>query len=149
MASRYSRRGTVIGMLVAGAIVGAPKFPALAAESMSDIYGYSPAVKANGLVFISGVFGAEPDGTIPKDPGKQFKLAFAELGNVLKTEGLGPEDIVEITSFHVRYPRYMDAFMKAKTEFLHGNKPAWTAIGAAALGTPETLVEIKAVAKAR
>jgi enamine deaminase RidA (YjgF/YER057c/UK114 family) len=144
-----SRRRVVAGMLVAAMVVLGLNGASSAAESLSDTYGYSPAVKANGLVFISGVFGAEQDGTIPKDPEKQFRLAFAELGNVLKAEGLGPEDIVEMTSFHVRYPQYMDAFMRAKTEFLHGNKPAWTAIGAAALGTPETLVEIKAVAKAR
>jgi enamine deaminase RidA (YjgF/YER057c/UK114 family) len=144
-----SRRRVVAGILGAATAVLGLCATASAAESFSDTYGYSPAVKANGLVFISGVFGAEQDGTVPKDPEKQFRLAFAELGNVLKAQGLGPEDIVEMTSFHVLYPQHMDAFMKAKTEFLHGNKPAWTAIGAAALGTPETLVEIKAVAKAR
>ena len=134
------------GLFGAIAVLGASA-AVLAADNMSDTYGYSPAVKANGFVFISGVFGADKDGTVPKDPEKQFKLAFAELGNVLRAQGLGPEDIVEMTSFHAHYPKNMDAFMKIKSEFLQGNKPAWTAIGAAALGTPETFVEIKAVAK--
>jgi enamine deaminase RidA (YjgF/YER057c/UK114 family) len=72
--------------------------------------------------------------------------AANEAASMQKMQEIGAE---AFTSHCVRYPQFMDAFMKAKTEFLRGNKPAWTAIGAAALGTPETLVEIKAVAKAR
>jgi enamine deaminase RidA (YjgF/YER057c/UK114 family) len=116
-------------------------------DQMAAMYGFSPAVRAGGLLFCSGYFGSEPDGTVPTDPERQYRLAFAGLGGVLKAEGCRPADLVELVTYHTSYPSHMDVFMQVKAEFLGGARPAWTAIGVAALGTPETLVEIRAVAR--
>ncbi len=119
---------------------------------MSDIvnasdYGFSPAVRTGDLLFCSGQIGIEADGSIPDDAAKQYALAFAALGKLLETEGCAVADIVELTTFHTDYPNHMDVFMKEKSRFLGKALPAWTAVGVAALGYPETLVEIKAIAK--
>ena len=65
---------------------------------MAKAYGYSPAVRAGGLLFCSGVFGAEPDGVVPVDPARQYRLAFEALGELLASEGCGPADLVELVS---------------------------------------------------
>ena len=110
-------------------------------------YGFLPAVRSNGLLFCSGQVGLESDGSVPTDPARQYELAFAALDRVLKAEGCSAADVVEITSFHTNYPSNMEAFMKAKFKFQGKTLPAWTAVGVAALGYPDSLVEIKAIAK--
>lgn len=112
-------------------------------------YGYSPAKRAGPLVFISGCTGMNENGETPTNPAEQYKLMFENMRAVLKSEGLGPEDLVELVSYHTNYPSLMEEFMAAKSQFLGSALPAWTAIGAASLGAPETLVEVKAVALAR
>lgn len=117
-------------------------------SNMAAAYGYSEAKKACGLIFLSGQVGGDHEGNVPSDPATQFKLAFAALGRVLAAEGRTPADLVELSSFHTDYPNHMEQFMQAKAEFLGGALPSWTAIGVASLGTPDTLVEIKAIATA-
>ena len=115
----------------------------------SQDFGFSPAVRAGDLLFVSGQVGLEPDGTVPKDPERQFTLAFAALGKVLREAGCDAGDIVELMSFHTNYPAQMDIFLKVKAAFQGRALPAWTAVGVAALGYPDTLVEIKAIAGVR
>lgn len=116
---------------------------------MSEEYGFSAAVRSEGHLFCSGQIGIADDGTVPEDPATQYALAFAALEKVLATEGCTAADIVDLTSFHTHYPSHMDVFMEQKAKFLGTVRPAWTAIGVAALGFPESLVEIKAIAKIR
>ncbi len=113
----------------------------------AERYRYSDAVRAGDLVFCSGQVGFDDDGVAPADPATQYRLAFASLRRILAEHDCGPEDIVDLTSFHTGYPAHMAEFMTAKAEFQGDGRPAWTAVGVAALGTPETLVEIKAVAR--
>lgn len=112
-------------------------------------HGFSDAVRAGGLLFCSGQIGVEADGTIPADPRHQFELAFKALERVLNAQGCNAADIVDLTSFHVDYPNHMEAFMQEKSRFLGKSCPAWTAIGVARLGYPQSLVEIKAIARTK
>lgn len=111
--------------------------------------GFSDAVRVGDLLFCSGQIGVEADGTVPADPRQQYELAFKALGNVLSAHGCTSSDIVDLTSFHVDYPNHMEAFMGEKARFLGKSCPAWTAIGVAQLGYPQSLVEIKAIARAK
>lgn len=116
-------------------------------KDMADQYGYSDAVRSGDLVFCSGQVGLDEDGKPPLDPEQQFRRAFAAVARVLAEAGCQPADVVDLTSFHTRYPENMTAFMAAKAAFQQGSKPAWTAVGVAALGMPDTLVELKAIAR--
>ncbi|WP_182358857.1 RidA family protein [Tomitella gaofuii] len=113
----------------------------------TELYKYSDAVRSGDLVFCSGQTGLDEHGAAPADPAEQYRLAFASLRRVLAEQGCRPEDVVDLTSFHTHYPEHMAEFMAAKAEFQGDGRPAWTAIGVAALGTPETLVEVKATAR--
>lgn len=109
-------------------------------------YGYCEARIAGRILFCSGQIGIEVDGSVPPDPSRQYELAFAALGEVLRRHGCGAGDIVDLTSFHVGYPAHMDGFIAAKSAFMQGENTCWTAIGVSALGHPGSIVEIKAVA---
>ena len=122
--------------------------PETARKDWPEQLQYSEFVRGGDLVFISGQVGTDPDGNPPADPAVQYKLAFSTLGAVLEKAGLNPVDIVDLTTFHTAYPDHMAEFMAAKAEFQGHARPAWTAVGVASLGTPGTLVEIKAVARA-
>ncbi len=119
----------------------------MVSEEQAAAYGFSQAVRAGELLFCAGQVGEEADGTVPSDPARQFRLAFEALRQVLARHGLEAADIVDLTSFHVGYPAHMEEFAAEKTRFLGDARPAWTAIGVAALGYPQTLVEVKAIAR--
>lgn len=116
-------------------------------EGMANQFGYSDAVRSGDLVFCSGQVGLDEDGTPPVDPEQQFRRAFAALERVLADAGCQPSDVVDLTSFHTNYPENMRVFMQVKADFQRGSTPAWTAVGVAALGMADTLVELKAIAR--
>ncbi len=109
---------------------------------------FSQALRAGDLVFCSGQTGIAADGSTPADPAEQYALAFDSLRKVLADVGCVPEDVVDLTSFHIDYPQHMQEFIAAKAAFHGDARPAWTAIGVAKLGTPGALVEVKAIARA-
>ena len=113
-------------------------------EQFPDIYNYMPYVKAGDLVFFSGIIASNADGA---DPATHYRIAFEALDAALASAGLTKAHLIDLTTFHVRYPEHMAEFMQAKHDYLCEVKTCWTAIGVAALGTPETLFEIKAIAR--
>ncbi len=110
-------------------------------------HGFCQARQAGDLLFCSGQIGLDADGAVPAQPEDQFAAAFAALSRVLAQHGCTMDDVVDLTTFHVGYPANMPAFMSAMGAAMPGPQPAWTAIGVAALGYPDTLVELKAVAR--
>lgn len=123
--------------------------PTFGGNKVFDLFKYSPAVRAGGLVFIAGQVGIRPDGTVPDSAMDQIRLAFTRLGAILKHEGLGFEDLVELVSYHVRIDEQLTTFREIKDEFITRDFPAWTILGIASLARPNLLIEIKAVAAAR
>ncbi len=111
-----------------------------------DLFQYSPAVKAGGLVFIAGQVGIRSDGTVPDSAEEQIDLAFKRLGAILAHEGLAFEDLVELVSYHVRIDEQLTTFREVKERYIKRDFPAWTILGVASLARPNLLIEIKAVA---
>ncbi|QHF03395.1 MULTISPECIES: RidA family protein [Pseudomonas syringae group] len=62
---------------------------------------YSPAVRANGLLFVSGQVGSREDGSPEPDLDKQVQLAFRNLNAVLEAAGCTFDDIQDVTLFIV------------------------------------------------
>lgn len=123
--------------------------PTFGSNKVFDLFNYSPAVKAGGLVFIAGQVGLRADGTVPETAEEQIRVAFQRLGAILKHEGLGFEDLVELVSYHVRIDEQLATFREVKDEFIKRDFPAWTILGIASLARPNLLIEIKAVAAAK
>ena len=120
-----------------------------ASASAFDKYGYSPAVRAGGLLFMAGVVGFRADGTLPESAAEQGELAFRRIAEILRLEGLGMEDLVEVVSYHVDLPANLAAFMPVKERHFKRPFPAWTILGVAALALPELKIEIRCTAALR
>ena len=109
-------------------------------------YGYAAAVRAGGLLFIAGVVGFRPDGTIPASVAEQSELALRRTQELLRLDGLAMSDLVEVVSYHVDLEKNLPDFMPAKERYFEKPFPAWTIIGIQALALPELKVEIRSVA---
>jgi len=114
-----------------------------------DLFQYSPAVTANGLVFIAGQIGLRADGSIPEDPKEQIDVAFKRIEAILNHLGLDFTDVIELVSYHVNVGSNLADFRSVKERYIRSDFPAWTILGIAALARPELIVEIKVVAATR
>ncbi|MBW1849251.1 MAG: RidA family protein [Deltaproteobacteria bacterium] len=110
---------------------------------------FSQAVKSGGLLVCSGQIGTNPDYSIPESAEDEFRNAWKAVAVVLKEAGLGFEDIIECTTYHVGLNEHMRAFMKIRDEVLSEPWPAWTAIGISELAMPGARVEIRVIAQIR
>ncbi len=108
---------------------------------------FSQAAKSNGLLICSGQIGTNSDHSLPESAEDEFRNAWQSVGQVLKEAGLGYEDIVEYTSYHVNLGKNIQAFMKTRDEVLTEPWPAWTAIGISELAMPGARVEIRVIAQ--
>ncbi|WP_421418920.1 RidA family protein [Agrobacterium tumefaciens] len=114
-----------------------------------DRFGYAPAVKAGGLLFISGQIALRADGSCPEDIKEQVDIVFQRTIEILRWNGLTEDDLVEIYSYHVDLPNNFGQFVEVKNRYLTSNFPAWTALGIAALGLPELKIEMRSIAAFR
>ena len=55
----------------------------------SDTIKLSPGLVSGGHVFLTGMTGSSPDGTMPERLEDQFRQAFEKIGAVLREAGLG------------------------------------------------------------
>lgn len=118
-------------------------------KSAYQRFHYSQAVKSAGLLVCSGQIGTKPDHSVPESAEEEFRNAWAAVGTVLKEAGLGFEDIIEYTSYHVDFNRHIRSFLKIRDEVLSEPWPAWTAIGITELAVPGARAEIRVIAQLR
>ena len=62
---------------------------------------YSPAIRSNGLLFVSGQVGSRPDGSPEPELDAQVRLAFSNLNAILAEAGLTFDDVIDVTVFMV------------------------------------------------
>lgn len=62
---------------------------------------YSPAVRANGLLFVSGQVGSREDGSPEPEFEAQVRRAFDNLDAVLTAAGCSFDDVIDVTVFMV------------------------------------------------
>ncbi|HUH40306.1 MAG TPA: RidA family protein [Castellaniella sp.] len=123
--------------------------PVFGGNKVFDLFNYAPAVRAHGFVFIAGQVGLRPDGSVPDTADEQIRLAFQRLEAILKYEGLGFEDLVELVSYHVNIDDQLSVFREIKDQYIGTQCPAWTILGVQALARDTLLIEIKATAATR
>lgn len=116
---------------------------------MYDNFHFSEATRSNGFLFCSGVIGTGKGGEIPEDIKQEFRNAWEGIGRLLSASGIGYEDILEYTSYHVGLHTTVSDFMAVRDEFLSEPWPAWTAIGITELAIPGAHVEVRVTAKLR
>ena len=62
---------------------------------------YSPAVRANGLLFVSGQVGSREDGSPEPELDAQVRRAFDNLNAILTAANCSFDDVVDVTVFIV------------------------------------------------
>lgn len=100
------------------------------------------------LLFISGQLGVRPDGTTPPTIAEQADQVFSNIIALLQAHGLGPTDIVKLTTFMVA-GHDGDAVRAARLKHLGSHRPASTAVFVSELVDPAWFVEVEAIAAKR
>ena len=108
---------------------------------------FSQAVKADNLVFCSGVIGTGPDGKLPESLEDEFRAAFEGVKDVLAEAGSALSNVVEMTTYHVDMAATIQTFFAVRDEYLSAPWCAWSAIGISSLAVAGAHVEIRVVAK--
>ena len=106
----------------------------------------SPGMISGDHVFLTGMTGSLPDGSMPENPAVQFRSAFDKIAAVLAAVDLDLNAVVEMTSYHIDLQRHFDQFDAGRLNMLSAPYPAWTAVEVAGLRRQGALVEIRAVA---
>ena len=120
-------------------------FPA-GRQALYEHHRYSPAVRADGFLFVSGQVGSREDGSPEPDFEAQVRLAFANLQATLRAAGCSLDDIVDVTTFHTDPERQFDIVLAVKNDiFPQAPYPSWTALGVTWLAGFD--FEIKVVAR--
>lgn len=108
---------------------------------------YSPAVRSNGFLFVSGQVGSLPDGTPEPELQAQVRLAFENLNAILAAAGSSFDDVVDVTVFIVDPVGKFERIWSVVSEFWGGPPhPTVTAVGVTWLYGFD--FEIKVIARA-
>jgi enamine deaminase RidA (YjgF/YER057c/UK114 family) len=98
-------------------------------------------------VFVSGIIGMRPDGTMPPGAREQVELAFENLSKVLDAAGAAPADVVKVNLF-VRddFGLVRDDLREIRARYFTHDFPVSTLIQVAGFAGPEYRFEIEAIA---
>lgn len=105
----------------------------------------SPAIAANGLIFLTGITGGDAQGRMP-DAEMQIAVIFDKAAQVLAAADLTLDAVVEMTTYHVNIDGHFDAFDAARQHRFAAPYPAWTAVEVARLRRPGAVLEMRLIA---
>ncbi|WEX90657.1 RidA family protein [Sinorhizobium garamanticum] len=106
----------------------------------------SQAIRANGLVFVSGQAAIGDDGEIVGGGfDRQAEQAFRNLDRALKAAGSGLDKIVKVTIF-LRSMENFSKVVELRRKWFSAPYPADSIIEVSSLYSPEALIEIEAIA---
>jgi len=120
-------------------------FPA-GRQALYDRNRYSPAIRADGFLFVSGQVGSREDGSPEPDLEAQVRRAFDNLNAVLKAADCTFDDVVDVTVFMVDPAATFERVWKIVSEYWGETPhPTLTAVGVTWLYGFQ--FEIKVIAK--
>jgi enamine deaminase RidA (YjgF/YER057c/UK114 family) len=98
------------------------------------------------VVFVSGLSGHNPDGSISDDPTEQARQAFRNIAGLLAREGVTLDEVVWFHPYATSVENGL-AMMPAVVEAFGGNPPASGALLAnVAFASPDMKIEVEAIA---
>ena len=107
---------------------------------------YSPAIRSNGLLFVSGQVGSREDGSPEPDLKAQVRLAFENLNAILKSADCTFDDVIDVTVFVVDPESNFETIWSVVPEFW-GDAPHPTLTGVGVTWLYGFKFEIKVIAK--
>ncbi len=122
------------------------KVAVICKDAPSPIGPYSQAVKAGGMLYISGQLGIDPaTGELPKRVEQQTELALGYIRAILASEGLTPSSVVKTTVFLDKFEDFAAMNGVYANFFNDGAAPARSCVAVEQL-PKNALVEIEAIA---
>jgi enamine deaminase RidA (YjgF/YER057c/UK114 family) len=115
------------------------------AREFQQRYGFSDAVTAGDLIFLSGIVVGARKGD--NDIAGAYDRAYQDIGDVLKRAGASFDDIVELTSYHTDVTAQFEIMSGVHKKYVKAPYPAWTAIDVDRLIPDEGFTEIRIVAR--
>jgi len=112
-------------------------------------YNISLAIKAGGLIYVSGQAGFDPHGTTVADGDfeAQARQAFANLDTVLAQAGSSLADVIKVTILLTDISN-LDKLVQLRAEHFTKPYPADTLLEVSSLAQPDWQIEIDAIALA-
>lgn len=107
---------------------------------------YSPAIRSNGFLFVSGQVGSREDGSPEPDLGGQVRTAFNNLNAILRTAGCSFDDVIDVTVFIVDPQSTFETIWQVIPEFW-GDAPHPTLTGVGVTWLYGFQFEIKVIAR--
>jgi enamine deaminase RidA (YjgF/YER057c/UK114 family) len=123
-------------------------FPA-GRRALYDENRYSPAIRANGLLFVSGQVGSRDDGSPEPTLEGQVRRAFDNLNAILAAAGCSFDDVIDVTVFLVDPERTFEKVWPIVVNEYWGSAPHPTLTGIGVTWLYGFDFEIKVVAKLR
>ena len=105
---------------------------------------YSPAIKAAGLVFVSGQLPVDQSGSMPEGVADQTRQCLENMKNLLAAAGVGLDSVVKCTVFITNMGEF-GTMNEAYAEFFPETPPARSTVEVSRLARG-ALVEIEAIA---
>jgi reactive intermediate/imine deaminase len=108
---------------------------------------YAHAVRADGLLFVSGIVPVDASGALVggDDVVAQARQVFASLGEVLAAAGAGPRDVVKVTVFLTDVDD-RPLINPVRIDFFGSARPASTLVEVSRLAVEGARIEVEAVA---
>ena len=97
------------------------------------------------LIYTAGQVGERPDGSVPSTIEEQCDVAYTNLLNILRAQGLGPKDIVQL-KVYVTDRAYREPSSAARAKHLGDARPCSTFLIVQGLAHHSLMVEVEAVA---
>ncbi|MFJ2709725.1 RidA family protein [Pseudomonas sp. NPDC087346] len=115
-------------------------------QELYERHRYSPAIRSNGFLFVSGQVGSTEDGSPEPELETQVRRAFTNLNAILNAAGCTFDDVVDVTVFIVDPQTKFERIWSVVPEFWgEAPHPTVTAVGVTWLYGFE--FEIKVIAK--
>lgn len=107
---------------------------------------FAHSLAGEDLVFISGLVGFRPDGSVPETAGEQARFAMQAMAGLLEAEGSNLQEIVWFKPWVTRREDVPEVDAEI-VDALQGHTPAGGALTIVELVDPAFLVEFEAVAQ--
>jgi enamine deaminase RidA (YjgF/YER057c/UK114 family) len=107
------------------------------------VVGYSRAVRAGDLIYVTGTVGLEPDGRFAPTAREQTRRALQIIVAAIEALGGKPTDVVRTRIYVTDIDRWKDVG-EVHSEFFESIRPATTMVQVARLIDPQIMVEIEA-----
>ena len=112
---------------------------------LTPVSHYCHVVRAGDHVWLSGMVGMKPDGTIPEGVVEQFQIAMDTIDHCLREAGGRPDQVVKVQVFMTDIAE-RPKINPIRQKYFGEHRPASTLVEVSGLIDPRLKVEIEAVA---